>query len=43
MIFVPSIGGVSHQRDERTEPADLIAGARVLLAALRSIDQRLDA
>lgn len=43
MIFVPSIGGVSHQRGERTDPADLIAGARVLLEALRSIDQRLDA
>jgi len=34
MIFVPSIGGVSHAPDEDTSPADLIAGARVLLGAV---------
>ncbi|MDT0319033.1 Zn-dependent hydrolase [Streptomyces millisiae] len=31
MIFVPSIGGVSHVPSERTTPEDLIAGADVLL------------
>ncbi|TDC20534.1 Zn-dependent hydrolase [Streptomyces sp. 8K308] len=31
MIFVPSIGGVSHVPSERTAPEDLIAGADVLL------------
>lgn len=43
MIFVPSIGGISHHRDERTDPDDLIAGASVLLSALRLLDARLDA
>jgi N-carbamoyl-L-amino-acid hydrolase len=37
MIFVPSVGGVSHVPEEDTEPADLVAGARVLLrTALRT-------
>jgi N-carbamoyl-L-amino-acid hydrolase len=31
MIFVPSIGGISHVLEEDTAPADLVAGARVLL------------
>jgi hydantoinase/carbamoylase family amidase len=31
MIFVPSIGGVSHAPDEATEPRHLVAGANVLL------------
>lgn len=31
MIFVPSIDGISHNPRERTEPADLEAGANVLL------------
>ncbi|MFI6644568.1 M20 family metallo-hydrolase [Streptomyces sp. NPDC050504] len=36
MIFVPSIEGLSHRPDEDTSPADLVAGARVLLrTALR--------
>ena len=33
MIFVPSVKGISHNPAEHTEPADLIAGANVLLAA----------
>lgn len=32
MIFVPSIGGVSHNPAERTADADLVNGANVLLA-----------
>ncbi|WP_046861556.1 Zn-dependent hydrolase [Microvirga massiliensis] len=31
MIFVPSIGGISHNPRERTHNADLIAGANILL------------
>lgn len=31
MIFVPSQGGISHNRQEHTTDADLIAGANVLL------------
>ena len=31
MIFVPSVGGISHNVEEYTSPADLTAGANVLL------------
>lgn len=31
MIFVPSINGISHVPEEDTAPADLVAGAQVLL------------
>ncbi|UOD51524.1 Zn-dependent hydrolase [Orrella daihaiensis] len=34
MIFVPSIGGISHNPAEHTEPADLLAGCNVLLHTL---------
>lgn len=34
MIFTPSIDGISHNPAERTAPADLEAGANVLLATL---------
>ncbi|MCH9679981.1 MAG: Zn-dependent hydrolase [Deltaproteobacteria bacterium] len=34
MIFVPSVGGISHNVREHTEPADLEAGANVLLRVL---------
>jgi len=33
MLFVPSIGGISHAFDEDTEEADLVAGLRVLAHA----------
>ena len=33
MIFVPSVGGLSHTPKEYTKPEDLTAGANVLLAA----------
>jgi N-carbamoyl-L-amino-acid hydrolase len=39
MIFVPSVGGISHNPAEHTEPADLIAGANVLLATLTELTQ----
>ncbi|MER5689381.1 M20 family metallo-hydrolase [Streptomyces sp. NPDC002205] len=39
MVFVPSIGGVSHVPEEDTDPAHLIGGANVLLrTALRTLD-----
>jgi len=31
MVFVPSVGGLSHNINEHTEPDDLVAGAEVLL------------
>ena len=34
MIFVPSVGGISHNPAEHTEPDDLVAGATVLLHTL---------
>jgi N-carbamoyl-L-amino-acid hydrolase len=43
MLFVPSRGGVSHSPDEFTSDEQCINGARVLLAALLRIDERLDA
>ncbi len=37
MIFVPSVGGISHNPAEHTEAADLISGANVLLATLTEL------
>lgn len=37
MIFVPSVGGVSHNIAEHTEPADLLAGANVLLRVVAAL------
>jgi len=37
MVFVPSIDGISHNPAELTEPADLQAGADVLLQAILSL------
>ena len=39
MVFTPSVGGVSHNPAEHTEPADLTAGADVLLQVLLSLSQ----
>jgi len=39
MIFVPSIDGISHNICERTAPADIEAGANVLLQTLISLAQ----
>ncbi|CAN7660457.1 Zn-dependent hydrolase [Pararhizobium sp. LjRoot238] len=40
MIFVPSIGGISHNPAEQTAEVDLIRGANVLLDVVQSISQR---
>ncbi len=37
MIFVPSVGGLSHNVREHTEPDDLVAGARVLLRVMMQL------
>ncbi len=39
MVFTPSVGGVSHNPAEHTAPADLTAGADVLLQVLLSLAQ----
>ncbi len=40
MVFVPSIGGISHNPAEHTEAHDLIAGCDVLLATLVELAQQ---
>lgn len=40
MIFVPSVKGLSHNVLEHTEPADLVAGAHVLLQVLTELADR---
>ena len=42
MIFVPSVGGISHNPAEHTEAEDLIAGCNVLFGALTALANRLD-
>jgi allantoate deiminase len=37
MLFVPSVGGVSHHPDEHTDPADLDLGVDVLTGTLRRL------
>lgn len=39
MIFVPSIGGVSHHPSESTDQADLVAGGSVLLDTVLAADR----
>jgi N-carbamoyl-L-amino-acid hydrolase len=39
MIFVPSVGGISHSPKEYTRPEDMANGANVLLQAILKIDQ----
>ena len=42
MVFVPSIGGLSHHPDEYSRPEDVEAGVNVLLGALLKADAELD-
>ena len=39
MLFVPCRDGLSHHADESAEPADLAAGARVLLETIEAVDR----
>ena len=41
MIFIPSVGGVSHHPDEYSRPEDVEAGVNVLLRALVKADAEL--
>jgi beta-ureidopropionase / N-carbamoyl-L-amino-acid hydrolase len=38
MIFIPSVGGISHSPKEFSTPQDIVRGARVLLAAVLLAD-----
>lgn len=40
MIFVPSVGGISHSPDEHTDDEDIVAGARALAAAWFAVASR---
>ena len=37
MLFVPSIGGISHHWHENTDDADIVTGARVFVEACRRL------
>ena len=39
MIFVPSVGGVSHSPEEYTRPEDMANGANVLLETILRLDR----
>jgi N-carbamoyl-L-amino-acid hydrolase len=39
MIFIPSVGGISHSPKEYSRPADVANGANVLLQAVLRLDQ----
>lgn len=40
MIFIPSIGGISHREDESSDWMDIEAGSRVLLETILSLDAK---
>ena len=42
MVFIPSVGGLSHHPKEYSRPEDIEAGASVLLGALLKADAELD-
>ena len=37
MLFVPSIGGISHHWNENTDDADIVTGAQVFVDACRRL------
>lgn len=39
MIFIPSMGGISHSPQEFSHPEDIVDGANVLLNTLRKLDE----
>ncbi|PYS39270.1 MAG: hypothetical protein DMF71_15460, partial [Acidobacteria bacterium] len=39
MIFIPSVGGISHSPKEFSRPKDIENGAQVLLGALLKVDR----
>jgi len=40
MIFVPSVGGISHSPKEFTTPPDMANGASVLMQAILEVDAK---
>jgi beta-ureidopropionase / N-carbamoyl-L-amino-acid hydrolase len=38
MIFIPSVGGISHSPKEYSHAADIVHGANVLLGAVLAAD-----
>jgi N-carbamoyl-L-amino-acid hydrolase len=42
MIFIPSVGGISHSPKEFSSPADIENGANVLLGTIRTLDVAKD-
>ena len=42
MIFIPSIGGISHSPKEFSRPQDIENGANVLLQTMLAFDERED-
>lgn len=40
MIFIPSVGGISHAPTEFSKPADITNGANVLLHTIMSLDEQ---
>jgi len=40
MIFIPSVGGISHSPKEFSHPADMARGANVLLQTILTLDKR---
>jgi N-carbamoyl-L-amino-acid hydrolase len=38
MIFIPSVGGISHSPKEFSNPGDIENGANVMLGTIRSLD-----
>ena len=41
MIFIPSVGGISHSPKEFSRPADIVKGSNVLLQAVLAADRAL--
>ena len=39
MIFIPSVGGISHSPQERSHPRDVVNGANVLLHTVLALDR----
>jgi beta-ureidopropionase / N-carbamoyl-L-amino-acid hydrolase len=40
MIFIPSIGGISHAPEEFSRPQDVVNGVNVLLRAVLQLDSQ---
>jgi N-carbamoyl-L-amino-acid hydrolase len=38
MLFIPSVGGISHSPKEFSRPEDVVRGANVLLNAVLTLD-----